>query len=239
MHPAAVDLIECASALGLRVGLMTNGSLLTPDFAARLVVACDWVRVSIDTKETHGISGEEHAAAWEAVLALAGAKRRQHTTCTVGVSYMVDASTRGGMAAAARQAKHAGADYLEFRPFWGRAAEAAVDLKETWGLAGDGFRVLYARQFTAASREYTTCHGSAFTTVIQADGHVPLCCNLRGKPDWYLGSLHAEPFAQIWTTARRAGVLSRPAPCFPGCRHDALNGMLDLLIGPCEHASFL
>lgn len=52
LHPQMLDLIEYAKQAGARVGLITNGSLLTPDRADRLLkTGTDVIEVSVDAAD--------------------------------------------------------------------------------------------------------------------------------------------------------------------------------------------
>jgi MoaA/NifB/PqqE/SkfB family radical SAM enzyme len=137
-----------------------------------------------------------------------------------------------------------GADYIQFRPFWGGAVPIDAELRLCRNLETDRFRVLSAAQKYGrldAPRNYATCHGSALAAVIQADGNVPLCCNLRGRPDWYLGNALEQPFRRIWDGPARARLLERlcVSQCVPLCRLDAINGVLEDLVTPKQHEEFL
>lgn len=251
VHPEFAELLEWAAQL-MPVGLMTNGSRIGANTALAEAVAlqCRWVRVSIDASDAetywrvHGMPADEFARAWQAVAMLADARRRHASGSTVGVSYMVSATSWPHMERAALMARDAGADYIQFRPFWGQAIPIDAALEDCQRYATDSFRVLSAAQKydrLDQPRGYTTCHGSHFAGVIQADGQMPLCCNLRGRPEWYLGNVREDGFRAVWTGPRRAELLARldVARCVPLCRLDAINPLLEEIARPMEHEEFL
>ncbi len=58
LHPQIVELIEYAKSVGARVGLITNGSLLTPERVGRLLAAnTDAIEISADAADRDTYSG--------------------------------------------------------------------------------------------------------------------------------------------------------------------------------------
>jgi len=245
-HSTAVDLVEYAAGLGMSVGLITNGCLLTPGQADRLSELCEWVRVSIDAgtpdqyRATHGMGPEDFLRAWKAVAMLASARDRWGAPCTVGIGYLVSETTAGGIVAAHEMANNAGADYLQLRPFHWESIPLATELLEMTGRC----RVICSEaKYRAMGRErsYTTCHGAWFTGVVQADGQLALCCHLRGCACWTFGNLHEIGFRDAWESREHRRLIEAVdlTQCVPLCRNDGLSEWLEATRRPMYHESFL
>jgi hypothetical protein len=223
-------------------------NLSTPEEAEELVRHCTWVRVSIDGDRgdyplIHGTDPEDFDRAWAATGLLAQAKKRLKLETTVGVGFLLGASTEFGMVPAAVRARFAGVDYLQFRPFHGETFSVDPRKIDACRRVSGRTKILtsavkYERM--GQPRGYATCHGSYFTAVIQADGFMPLCCHLRGQPDFYLGDLKKNSFQEIWYRPRR-DLFSRLDldRCIPLCRNDGISCWLEEVIRPASHENFL
>lgn len=115
----AINIMEYAKTIGYSVGLMTNLYRLPAEGAERLTRACAWIRVSLDAgtpewyMKRHGVDAGEYGM----VLLRLGELTRNKGDCTVGVGYLTDVDTDiHDMEQAIREAKGAGADYIQFRP---------------------------------------------------------------------------------------------------------------------------
>lgn len=259
VHPDAISIMAKARRAGLDVGLITNGTILPhmPSSAAhRIVQNCLWIRVSIDAgtpeiyKRTHGVAGFDDA--WKAVELLADASRDSEsvTPATVGVGYLVGRETVAGMQSAAIRARHAGANYIQFRPFLEEmltVPEAAVanEIARCRSLERPGFFIGYVdakfqHERKLRGRSYDTCHGSYFTVAIQADGNVVVCCHQRGNSELYGGNIHNETFRSIWEGPQMQKVRGvDPHKCIPLCHHDMLNETIEHIMSPLAHENFL
>ncbi len=253
VHREAVEIIEHAARLCLEVGLITNGQAIAADKdkATLLVGACRWIRVSIDAgdpetyRHVHGV--DRFNDAWAAVRHLANAAVECAQWPTIGVGYLIGFETVDGMVRATQLARDAGAAYIQFRPFVEEATEAfdlTTVLATCRAFETETFRVGYVQHKydgpRRLMRQYSRCHGCYFTSVIQADGNVVLCCLHRGNPQFYGGSIHEKPFREIWEGDALARLRQiDPTKCPPLCRHDTLNEFVDLCMQPKDHENFL
>jgi len=252
-HPDCVSIITDAHEAGLDIGLITNGMAVAkhPEWAIPLAKACRWIRVSIDAGDAdtylqiHGV--KRYSDAWSAVHLLGNAVRGSNATTTIGVGYLLGQATIDGMFSATTLARESGASYIQFRPFVEEATtkfDIAATLDACRALETEVFHVGYldhkyiARRLVG--RTYDRCHGCHFTAVIQADGHVPLCCLYRGQADYYGGNIFNESFRSIWEGERMEMLRTiNPHECPPLCRHDMLNELVEQCMMPREHANFL
>lgn len=251
MHPDCLPLVEYAKGLGMQVGFITNGSLLREEHAERLTLACTWIRVSIDAadadtyQQIHGVGNSEFVRAWQSVGFLSEARDKHQSSCTVGVGYLYGEQTFRGTPVAIVKARNLGADYLQIRPFHNDGFPLTILALGSYKSEERGrFHVIsstHKYQCQGGKRTYATCHGAWFTSVIQADGSVQLCCHLRGNPAWSLGSMNQQSFKEIWSSPRHAELLQRleVEQCIPLCRNDGINRDLEAILKPICHEDFL
>jgi len=249
LHPDAVALIAFARRLGLDVGLSTNGARLTRRACASIVRSCTFARVSVDAADaatyrlTHGVDGFGEVV--EKVRMLGDANAAAGEPCTVGVGYLTDERTRGGMVEAAQLFAMPGINYLHFRPFHFDRTDISGELAECRLCETDRYRIRASAQkysrFREAERGYRYCHGSYFVGVIEASADVPLCCHYRAEPRLSLGNLRGATFADIWEGPRRGEILATldVRACVPFCRADALSRLVARVIAEREHTNFI
>lgn len=257
LNDMTVRAIECTSDWGMDVGLITNGGPLNCDLQSttvaiqHLVGACKWIRVSLDAADslmytqTHGTLREEFYSVRESIGRLAERKRVTSNDCTIGVSYMVNEDTKRGMLTATKLCRDLNVDYIQFRQYWHHFTPIDDVLPICRQYETETFKVRTAEPKFAnmfdRQRPYNLCHGAAFTGVIQADGNVPICCNHRGKPEFYIGNMHEQSLKEIWEGERKRHVLDNMNvhACVPLCRNDHHNRFLENVIAKQDHGSFV
>lgn len=250
LHPHLVDALCHAHSLGMDVGLITNGTSMTRQIADAAVCTCVWVRVSLDAngplayRQTHGRDGDFYQRACDAIRMLSASRDTLHSGCTVGVGYLVDRNTRPDMMQATMEVRDYGADYIQFRPFHYQTTPIEDQLLVCKRLETERFKVLASQQKYACAgvpQTYKKCHGSYFCGVIQADANLAYCCHFRGRPEYSLGSLREQSFADLWHSPRRCEVelMIDVTQCIPLCRLDAINRFIEDAATPKEHENFL
>lgn len=99
-------------------------------------------------------------------------------------------------------------------------------------IAGSGLQLLGARYLEAqAAVGYPSkCHAHHFVCTINAEGYVCFCKNTRDNPDFYIGNVLTESFAEIWERSARAFDLEgriNPANCATFCKNMDINRALE------------
>jgi MoaA/NifB/PqqE/SkfB family radical SAM enzyme len=109
-HVATVDAIERAAGHGISVGLVTNGSRVVPQVAARLKRAATYVRFSLDASDRalhiQMHQRDDHHKIIENLRALTAAEG----PCTVGTGYFINPGNVHDIAACGRLVKDWRAD---------------------------------------------------------------------------------------------------------------------------------
>ena len=123
MHKDFSEIIKYTKGLGFRVGLITNGSLLTDEMMTTVATYGDWVRVSLDgyNNDTYncnyGVAGNTFEIVCENIKRLVEIRNSLRSGCAIGVGYLIDDNVIPGMMSASEMVKGYGVDYIQFRHF--------------------------------------------------------------------------------------------------------------------------
>ncbi|MHC4464530.1 MAG: radical SAM protein [Planctomycetota bacterium] len=253
-NPATIEVVKFAADLGMDIGFITNGSLITEQVARELAGCCRWVRVSLDAID-YGVFKEVHGV-WDFDKVIDGIRLlvEAEGKATVGVGYLTEEGD-GWLRDVAGFCKGLGVDYLQFRPMQehigGKVEYHQEGIKEQilkcLELSDDKYQVLYSKHKydwmddKDCGRDYGKCFGQQFATVIGADGCMYLCCHFRGAEKYCLGDLKTDSFRDIWYSQRRAEAISNIdfSECVPLCRCNTFNRILWNIKQPREHVNFL
>lgn len=223
-----MDLMEQASRSGMKVGLITNGSLLTPN--AKYYDSCQWIRVSLDAYSSwtfsrfHGRGEKEFLKVVERIELFGKVKPKDGVTFGVGFLTDRESVSRGDFMKMARFCSEInGLDYLQFRPLvenmvanpslsGGYDGFSEIELRNinqafaeaSATYSRTNFKVLLsAEKYVALSQPgfgkvYDKCHGHFLQATIGADAKVYICCHGQGQAGFCLGDLRANTFDEIW-----------------------------------------
>lgn len=250
-HKHAPFLFRKAHERGLQYGVVTNGRLLLGEARAQIAEHATFCRVSLDagTAQTHQLL---HATAKpEFAIVLDNLRRTRDAAgmrpLTLGTSFCVFDVNVDEIEAAAAQVRAAGANYLEVRPvfatewrgggFARALSDANIDraraaLDRAKALDTEYFHVIgmVARfdQLQGAAKGFKNCHIGPLTTVINADGHIYHCCQMRGLPNFRAGSVLQQPFKDVWWNDQHRAMVDAidVTKCAP-CRYQGYNRLIE------------
>jgi GTP 3',8-cyclase len=266
LHPNLEEMMQHGKACGIDQALSTNGVLLDPSRAEKILPHAEWIRISLDagTPDTYAMLHRTQARDFDQVLENLAAAARMRTAagwrCTLGVQMLLP-ENRGEIRTLAVRARDAGADYLAIKPYSqhpksGNTAYRDIRYAEDLALqeaaeqmSAPGFQVIFRanamRKWDAPARDYCRCLALHFWTHIDAGGFVWACSMYMNDADFLLGNIHEEPFRAIWEGERRAKVMKRVAEeldarqCRVNCRMDEVNRYLHDLRNPPDHVNFI
>jgi len=267
LHPDLDTLIRHAKQSGIDVGLFTNGQLLTPLLAERIIPNLTFVRFSFNagTKENysriHQVKEEAFASVSRAITNAATVRREKGLATAVGAQFVLIPENMESLLPAASLLKEAGADYLAIKPFVQQSerqcyrlehpippAELEANLLAAEQLSDGNFKVMARRSAFAnyGVRHYAHCYGSAFISVINSAGDVASCLPYWDNQEYVFGNIYRNSFNEIWQGSRRKGVKrmlecsKEVGSCPPNCRPNAVNEFLYELKHPSvEHLNFI
>ncbi len=239
-HPATVDAIERAAGHGMSVGLVTNGSRVFPEHAARLKQAATYVRFSLDAADPRLHARLHRNDDHHRIIANLRALAKADGPCTVGTGFFINEVNVGDILACGRLVKDCGADYIQYKSYSGVAIAPELhermlrELAEAIELDDETFDVhIVDRIFDNAVhqvRGYSRCHWQAFKPVIGADGSVYLCAQKRTSTDGIIGNVTTASLSEIWHGEQRRQVLTElDLKRCPFCVHDRQNKLIEFL----------
>jgi MoaA/NifB/PqqE/SkfB family radical SAM enzyme len=260
-HPQIKEAVKLAYDLGLDVGFITNGSLITEEIARVLLEYCKWVRISLDAacaktfEKIHGMNGKTFNKIGNNILLLAQMKNELKSKTTIGIGYLTSAYTEGEMLDMARLCKYLGVDYLQFRPmqvhnggkFEYHRNDVRKEILRCLKQSNGKYKVLYSKHKYDMMKDkkygqnYEKCYGHQFASVIAADAKMYLCCHMRGHKKYCIGDLRKNTFEEIWNSEQRKEVVENIdfSDCVPLCRDNTFNQILWNIKQPREHVNFL
>jgi len=242
LHPELPSILCCAAEMGMEIGVITNGSVMTEQLAELICTKATWCRVSLDGVDaesyrySHGMD-ERALATVVSNMELLG---KHKAKATLGAGYLIDQNTMHTAKEACRIVQEAGFDYIQFRPYhWDFTP---VDPGVT-RFSSDSFSIELPAKYEdlGQSRGYDVCYGIEFVGVVQADGNLTLCCHTRGMPQFYFGNILEETLEEIWRGRAREEAKARIdlERCVPNCRCHPFNKILWHIKEKQIHANFL
>ncbi|NUM55872.1 MAG: radical SAM protein [Candidatus Hydrogenedentes bacterium] len=225
--------IEGLRTRGIRVGVVTNGSLITDVIADCIADTCSWIRISLDagSRDTYGALHHPPEGITLDTVVSRVSRLARRMPGRVGISFLVMNRNVGEIEAAARIARGCGCSYIRIRPaqhpMTGRVLpirdadelrrqldltsayatkDFLVSVGDTWAAAGD-----YPNE-SLQRKEYFRCHAQAFGTTIAGTGAVFVCSKWRGEAKWEIGNVRHTRLTEIWSSEQRRTVLAKLNP---------------------------
>ncbi len=246
---------------GIKVGMLTNGALLTGDKAQALADRASWVRVSMDGwddesyEKYRGVKGGEHTKISNNLRDFARIKGRT----TLGISLNVDKDNYSHIYEFARHMRDLGVDHLKISgcvvsnsgdennkyhaPFFNQTNEIIAKAKSELEDGHFGIVNLYHVMPSRFDKEYTTCPFAQFLVVIGADENVYTCQDKAYTESGLLGSIKEKSFKEFWASEECRKALSSINPsliCQHHCVADSKNRLLhDMLNLEPDHLAFV
>lgn len=267
LHPDIAALIERTRRENIDVAMSTNGVLLTPDLAARILPLMTWVKVSINAgtpagyADIHRCSGNDFHKVIENLAAASSYIHDHNLTCTLGTQAVLLPDNAAEMEELAVRVRDAGAGYLVIKPYSQHHSSktkiySQIDYSCYDQLAErlaqfntDSFRVIYRRhtmkKMEREARGYGKCLALPFWSYVDSAGGVWGCSSYIGDDRFCYGNIHQETFSAIWSGERRQRSLQFVATgldterCRMNCRMDEINLYLWELTHPSEHVNFI
>ena len=252
LHRGLADIIGHTHDCGIDVAVTTNGVLMTPDVATRILGATRWIKVSCNagSAKTYARIHQTAARDFDRVighLTAAVAIRQAHGhRCTLGLQLLLLPENAAEVETLAETARDIGLDYLVVKPYTHHSRNRhrlEIHYQEFASLAeslsrydSDTFKVIFRahtmQKWDAGHRSYQRCLALPFWSYIDAGGNVWGCSAHLGDERFKLGNIQDQTFQAIWEgTARRqllAWVQSALdlGTCKLNCRMDEINRYL-------------
>lgn len=266
MNRDMAGMAVAARRAGIDVAFTTNGVLLTPDRAERVLPVTSWIKVSCNagTAKTyahvHGTAESDFAAMWRNMEAACALRAASGAACVIGFQLLALPENRAEAAALAARARDIGADYLVIKPYSisPRSLHTEYrdlhygdcdDLLAVRELSTDAFKVIF-RQETMRRREqpqltYARCQALPFWGYVDSGATLWGCLRHIGEEAFNFGNLADGSFADLLNHPNRLKKLKEwnesgdIEDCHVACRMDAVNAYLWELRHPSAHVNFI
>ncbi len=226
MYPQIIQAIAYMRGKGLKVGMFSNGTLLTDELAEFLVQNLLFLRIAFDagTPETyrkiHGrndfeklignlktVIGYKTRNGARGKAGKGGPRRssdQKFGTATVGAKYLVSSKNWQELAQAAELAREIGLDYLQFKALraskftiGGETLDKAREVaRRAQELSNEDFQVFGSLEKT---KPIGRCFLNPIHPVVDAKGDMYLCAFFHHRKDSHkIGNIYEKSFPEIW-----------------------------------------
>lgn len=267
LNKSMPEIAEATKQAGIDIAFTTNGVLLTPDKAERVLPLTSWIKVSCNAgsaqsyAKVHTTQADDFETALCNIEQAITIRSKQGGHCTIGVQMLLLPANRHEATSLARRARDIGADYLVIKPYSiGRLSKKTefLDLhygdcsalaQELTSLNTVGFSVIFRHEAMSRReqqlRPYAHCHALPFWAYMDSGGNVWGCLRHIGEKDFLYGNLLEQPADEIFCGQLRRQAVCRAestldiSDCQIDCRMDPINSYLWELKHPGPHVNFV
>ncbi len=260
IYPHIVETVNRLAAGGIRIGALTNGSMLKGKVADAFAHNSTWLRVSID-----GWDGPSYARSrkvgmdeFDKVIGNLVAFADRGSRCALGASVIVDKANAAHLLDLCRRLKAAGVGHVKLAPcivrdsgpendaYHARLAKTVhAEIERIRGIEDGRFRVNdhYHALGDRFDRPERCCPMAYLLTIIGADLTVYACQDKAYTPGGALGSIRERRFRDFWFSEENARSLAAIDPSV-ACRHHCVASVKNerlneyLTLDP-DHAAFV
>lgn len=260
IYPHIAEAVTRLALGGVRIGALTNGSMLKGRVADAFALHGTWLRVSIDGWDgpSYARSRKVDFGEFDKVIGNLTAFSRRGSACALGASVIVDEANAPHLFDLCRRLKDAGVGHVKLAPCIVHDSGAANNayherLRSTVRAEIDRARALENGLFRLVDHYHALderfdqpehrCPMAYLLTVIGADLTVYMCQDKAYTLDGALGSIRFRRFRDFWISDENARTLAAINPSVD-CRHhcvaSAKNTQLNeyLALDP-EHGVFV
>ena len=267
LHGDIAAMVSGTRSAGIDVAMSSNGVMLTPPLAERLLGEMSWLKLSINAGSADSYSRVHRADPGDFdrvcanLEAAAGLVARHGWQCTLGVQTLLLPENAGELELLARRVKDAGARYLVIKPYSqhhksqtrcydGLDYTPYLELEQRLAQYGDGgfdviFRAHTMQKLQRSQRSYGRCQALPFWAYVDAGGDLWGCNAFIGDDRFLYGNIIDSSFSNVWQGALRlrsqqyAAEELDPENCRRNCRMDEVNAYLWELTHPGPHVNFI
>lgn len=267
LHKDMAALTEAAKNAGIDTAFTTNGVLLKPETARRILPLTSWIKVSCNagTPETyarvHGTKAEDFSTVMQNLAEAVRLREELGSSCTLGFQMVLLPENRHEAVELAHRVRDLGADYLVIKPYSRHPqshksayASLAYDEADTLSEALSHvctatFNVVYRHEamarYSNVSHDYTRCLALPFWGYVDSAGNMWTCLRHIGEKAYFGGSLIQESAEKILLGQIRISNMAycehnlSVENCHVDCRMDVINRYLWELKRPHGHKNFI
>ena len=227
-NPRFNDMVDLAHELGFEIGLITNGILLNkvkrPEYFK-------FIRISLDSSDSEMYKKVKGVDYFDRVIKNISLTVKKNPM--VGISYVVCPDNNYNLDVAEELAKSLDVLYIQIKPACINN-QLFTDYKTP-----KGEKVIKTDRFKIYKK--LPCDIAHLIGIVTADSGVYYCCQGRGKPNFYIGSIAHESFEAIWR--RRLNHKNISINQCPSCRYNGYAKAIKTLVDEgnifFQHRNFL
>ena len=267
LHPEFAPMVNCTKDAGMDVAITTNGVLLSPELAEKILSDLSWIKVSINagTEDTyskiHRAPKKDFSRVIENITRAVIMKEKEKSDCVIGMQMLLLPENRHEAVSLAKAARDAGAAYLVIKPYSQHhlsqtrtyedmTYEDAMTLAHTLEeINTDRFKVVFRanamRNWDKGELGFPHCLALPFWAYIDAEGNVWGCSSYLKDDRFLYGNLYDKGFMKIWEGEQRLQALKNieenriTEHCRVNCRMGEINKYLWALKVPPPHVNFI
>jgi MoaA/NifB/PqqE/SkfB family radical SAM enzyme len=262
IYPYKTELINKIIEKGLDYALVTNGTLLTEDFAKIIAPKISWVRISIDAGKESTYTTircskkDDFKKALNSIVLFR--KYAQHKEFKLGVGFVITNDNYLEVYDACKLFKDLGADNVRisaiFHPdgikyFSKKVLKIGTDLsKKAETLNNSTFKVynLFSERILnleTAVQDYKFCGTKELLCVVGGNCEVYLCCSLAFNKKGLIGSIKNQSFKELWSSKEKTDMFNNfnvQKRCTYACLYEQRNKYInDLIENNQPHVNFI
>jgi GTP 3',8-cyclase len=217
VHPDFIDIVAFANKLGYKIGLTTNGTMLSRLAEQLAEIGPRYVRISIDASSATTYAKLHRCGINMFDVILNGARRFSRLKgdhCDLGFAFLVTPENCHEVGEAIKIAEDLGFDYISFRP-------SVFGHKLTISQCNSAINLIDEYSENCTIKVYTikkrfednvtrhVCRSTPLVAVVTADAKLNLCCQYRGRKEWQWGNLIKKPLIELWGNKEHIRLLDK------------------------------
>lgn len=269
LHPQIDEMISHAKFNGIDCGMFSNGALLKPELAKKILPNLTFLRFSFNAgnKETYDKIHTSHKSSSDFDKVVSNIKsanqirKNEGLSVDLGSQFVLLKESVNSLFDAIIAMRDAGVDYISIKPFvlqnenqlyknnsYFSKDELDELIKKASEFSNENFKVLFRQNAfeNYGKRGYSHCYGCSFITALNSAGDLASCLPYWDKKEFVYGNINEQSFDEIWNSQKRKDIKNflqnklNAHSCPPNCRPNAINEFLNEIINPSvKHINFI
>jgi radical SAM protein with 4Fe4S-binding SPASM domain len=264
LHENLSDFIKYGKSVGISQSMSTNGSKFKDDIAENVLCDLSWIRFSVDAgnsaiySDIHGVKESEYENVINNIRKSVEIKKKNKYKVNIGVQFVLMTENINSVEDLAKTVKDIGVDNFQVKPGHShpKSSYSAGIYKFSYEYLKDALSKLEDESFTVVvrvqsmerlnqERNYESCHGFDFYSILDAKGNVVPCNVFYNNPEYIYGNIYNSSFKEIWYGERRKEIIEKITKrkfdmCGNyRCRLDVMNRYLERVKNPEENDEFI
>jgi|GEM_PF-6749578 len=241
LHTHASKIIKYAYDIGLRVGLLTNGTLLNQKNIPIIAKCCDWIRIHLDAIHESYFT-KIHNSSYSLFKTLRGSVSSlcQFDTINVGIGSTINEDNFSEIEHLIGFAHDCGCDYFQAKHDYN---QIGISSYQCWWLnvvvpflrkmedryTTNNFKIHFTISDYTKRHNVKGCHIHSLCTAITSSSEYVFCKLLRDRIDFSAGNLKNSSLKDIlvYNASEERNNLVTPRNCGKLCSYRVLNEYLE------------